>query len=69
MWDDYRKLFHGVLQEVAEAYDPTRPYRPSSPSANLEDDPEAQRIGDTHYWQSGMPQSRFQATRNSARDS
>src|SRR6185369_9219109 len=51
MWDDYRKLFHGVLQEVAAAYDPTRPYRPSSPSANLEDDPEAQRIGDTHYWQ------------------
>jgi beta-mannosidase len=51
MWDDYRKLFHGVLQEVTAAYDPTRPYRPSSPSANLEDDPEAQRIGDTHYWQ------------------
>ena len=51
LWDDYRKLFHGVLQEVTAAYDPTRPYRPSSPSANLEDDPETQRIGDTHYWQ------------------
>src|SRR5580765_2240098 len=49
MWDDYQKLFHGVLREVAAAYDPTRPYRPSSPSANLEDDPETQRIGDTHY--------------------
>lgn len=51
LWGDYQKLFHGVLREVAAAYDPTRPYRPSSPSANLEDDPETQRIGDTHYWQ------------------
>jgi len=51
LWDDYQKLFHGVLREVTAAYDPTRPYRPSSPSANLEDDPETQRIGDTHYWQ------------------
>ncbi|HYX28511.1 MAG TPA: glycoside hydrolase family 2 protein, partial [Pyrinomonadaceae bacterium] len=51
LWDDYQKIFHGVLREVATEYDPTRPYRPSSPSANLEDDPETQRIGDTHYWQ------------------
>lgn len=51
LWDDYQKIFHGVLKEVIATYDPTRPYRPSSPSANLEDDPETQRIGDTHYWQ------------------
>lgn len=51
VWDDYQKIFHGVLREVATEYDPTRPYRPSSPSADLEDDPEAQQIGDTHYWQ------------------
>jgi beta-mannosidase len=51
LWDDYKKVFHGVLPEVCAAYDPTRPYWPSSPSSNLEDDPEAQRVGDTHYWQ------------------
>ncbi len=51
LWDDYQKIFHGVLREVAAQYDPTRSYRPSSPSADLEDDPESQRIGDTHYWQ------------------
>jgi beta-mannosidase len=51
LWDDYKKIFHGVLPEVCAALDPSRPYWPSSPSSNLEDDPEAQRMGDTHYWQ------------------
>ena len=51
LWQDYQKIFHGVLREVAAQYDPTRAYRPSSPSADLEDDPESQREGDTHYWQ------------------
>ncbi len=50
VWDDYKKIFHGVLPEVCSAYDPSRPYWPSSPSANLEADPESQRIGDSHYW-------------------
>jgi beta-mannosidase len=51
LWDDYLKLFHGVLPEVCGSMDPSRPYWPSSPSSNLEDDPESQKMGDLHYWQ------------------
>jgi beta-mannosidase len=51
LWDDYQKIFHGVLPRVVAEYDPTRPYWPSSPSSNLEDDSDSQRIGDVHYWQ------------------
>jgi beta-mannosidase len=51
LWDDYKKLFHGVLPEVVSALDPARPYWPSSPSSNLEDDPDSQRMGDVHYWE------------------
>ncbi len=50
VWDDYKKIFHGVLPEVCASLDPSRPYWPSSPSANLEADPESQRLGDSHYW-------------------
>ena len=51
LWDDYLKLFYGVLPEVCESLDPSRPYWPSSPSSKLEDDPESQKMGDLHYWQ------------------
>jgi beta-mannosidase len=51
LWDDYLKIFHGVLPKVVAALDPSRPYWPSSPSSNLEEDPESQRMGDVHYWQ------------------
>ena len=51
LWDDYKKLFHGVLPEVVAEHDPSRPYWPSSPSSNLEDDPDSRRIGDVHYWE------------------
>jgi beta-mannosidase len=51
LWDDYLKIFYGVLPEVCQALDPSRPYWPSSPSSNLEDDPESQRMGDLHHWQ------------------
>jgi beta-mannosidase len=51
LWDDYRKIFYGVLPEVCSSLDPSRPYWPSSPSSNLEDDPESQKMGDLHYWQ------------------
>lgn len=50
LWDDYLKIFHGVLPEVCAKLDPSRPYWPSSPSSNLEDDPDSQRTGDVHYW-------------------
>jgi beta-mannosidase len=51
LWDDYLKIFYGVLPEVCRSLDPSRPYWPSSPSSNLEDDPESQKMGDLHYWQ------------------
>jgi beta-mannosidase len=51
LWDDYQKIFHGVLQEVSAKYDPSRPYWPSSPHGGLADDPESLRSGDTHFWQ------------------
>jgi len=51
LWDDYLKIFYGVLPEVCASLDPSRPYWPSSPSSKLEDDPESQKMGDLHYWQ------------------
>ena len=51
VWDDYVKIFHGVLQEVCDAYDPSRTYWPSSPHGGLEDDPDSKRSGDVHYWE------------------
>jgi beta-mannosidase len=50
VWRDYYNLFHHVLPEVCALYDPARPYWPSSPSSNLEDDPNSQVTGDNHYW-------------------
>jgi beta-mannosidase len=50
LWDDYLKIFHGVLPEVVKSFDPSRSYWPSSPSSNLEEDPDSQRMGDVHYW-------------------
>jgi len=51
LWDDYLKIFYGVLPEMCRSLDPSRTYWPSSPSSNLEDDPESQKMGDLHYWQ------------------
>lgn len=51
LWDDYKKLFHGVLPEVVAEHDPSRAYWPSSPSSNLEEDADSQRTGDVHYWE------------------
>ncbi|HSP63768.1 MAG TPA: glycoside hydrolase family 2 protein, partial [Pyrinomonadaceae bacterium] len=51
LWEDYLKIFYGVLPEVCKSLDPSRSYWPSSPSSNLEDDPESQKMGDLHYWQ------------------
>jgi beta-mannosidase len=51
LWDDYLKIFYGVLPEVCHSLDPSRPYWASSPSSNLKDDPESQKMGDLHYWQ------------------
>ena len=50
MWDDYKKIFLGVLQEVTSSFDPSRPYWPSSPHGGLDDDPDSARSGDLHFW-------------------
>jgi len=51
LWDDYKKIFHGVLPEVCAALDPSRPYWPSSPFGGLETDPDSLKSGDMHFWQ------------------
>ncbi|MBV9147290.1 MAG: glycoside hydrolase family 2 protein [Acidobacteria bacterium] len=51
VWQDYMVLFNRVLPDVVVQYGQPVPYWPSSPSANFEDDPDSQRIGDMHYWQ------------------
>jgi len=51
VWDDYLKIFHGVLQEVTAQLDSSRTYWPSSPHGGLDDDPQSLRSGDVHFWQ------------------
>ena len=51
VWQDYMVLFNRVLPDVVVEYGQPVPYWPSSPSANFEDDPDTERIGDMHYWQ------------------
>lgn len=50
LWDDYKAIFHDVLPSVCATLDPSRPYWPSSPSSNLEEDSDSQKMGDVHYW-------------------
>ena len=51
LWDDYLKLFHDVLPRGVAEHDPARAYWPSSPSSNLEEDADSQKVGDVHYWE------------------
>ena len=50
LWDDYKKIFLSVLQDVCAKVDPSRPYWPSSPHGGLDDDPDSTRSGDLHFW-------------------
>jgi beta-mannosidase len=50
VWDDYQKIFDGVLKEVCGSLDPERLYWPSSPHGGLPDDPNSLKSGDTHSW-------------------
>lgn len=50
LWDDYRKIFEGVLAEVASTFDASRVYWPSSPHGGLADDADSIRSGDNHFW-------------------
>src|SRR4030095_12004516 len=51
IWDDYQKIFDGVLKETCARLDPGRFYWPSSPHGGLPDDPNSTKSGDAHYWQ------------------
>ena len=50
IWDDYQKIFEGVLKETCASLDPGRLYWPSSPHGGLPDDPNSLKSGDTHSW-------------------
>lgn len=50
IWDDYLKIFEGVLKEVCEQLDPNRLYWSSSPKGGLPDDPGSLKSGDVHSW-------------------
>jgi beta-mannosidase len=66
LWDDYLRLFHGVLPAVVAEHDPARAYWPSSPSSDLEEDPDSRRSGDVHYWEvwhASKPFSEYEAQR------
>ncbi len=49
VWNDYLKVFHGILPEAVEKYDPATIYWPSSPMTGWGRD-EAYTMGDVHYW-------------------
>ncbi|MFP4471684.1 MAG: beta-mannosidase [Bacteroidales bacterium] len=49
VWNDYVELFHQLLPETIEKYDPGRPYHPSSPTIGWGHE-ESRRTGDSHYW-------------------
>lgn len=50
VWQDYEKIFHGLLPEVVEKLDPKRPYWPSSPHSEITGQPRSEASGDMHYW-------------------
>lgn len=50
LWNDYKAIFHDLLPKAVAKHDPTRPYWPSSPSANLEAPPGDAGNGDMHYF-------------------
>ncbi len=64
VWDDYEKIFDGVLPEVISSLDPSTPYWPSSPLGGLQDDPGSSRSGDMHFWgvwHASLPFSTYEA--------
>lgn len=48
----YDRFFHQTLPEWCAAQDPDHPYWPSSPSSGVPfDEPNAEELGDAHYWE------------------
>lgn len=64
VWDDYQKVFDGILPEAVRKFDPGRPYWPSSPhSFDKTGDPRSEESGDMHYWSVWHGQEPFEAYR------
>jgi beta-mannosidase len=50
VWEDYEKIFNGILPAAVDQYDPSRAYWPSSPHSETVGQPRSDRSGDMHYW-------------------
>ena len=52
IWAEYQTVFHKILPDAVETYDPDASYRPSSPlrEPGAEGTRDDQRSGDLHYW-------------------
>lgn len=51
IWHSYDTLFHSIIPDIVEAYDQTRAYWPSSPTAGWgEHSTYTSTMGDMHYW-------------------
>lgn len=50
VWNDYEKVFHKILPQAVEKWDPSRAYWPSSPHSQKVGEPRSQESGDMHYW-------------------
>lgn len=48
--EDYDRIFHQILPQAVEKYDPARAYWPSSPHSEKIGDPRSDKSGDMHYW-------------------
>ncbi len=50
VFEDYQKIFDGILPKAVADFDPGRPYWPSSPHSTQTGDPRSERSGDMHVW-------------------
>ena len=52
IWEDYAKIFHGILPKMCKDLDPERLYWPSSPgyTTKIPDNNQIYGSGDNHYW-------------------
>lgn len=50
VWDDYEKIFHQILPQTVEKFDPSRAYWPSSPHSEKTGEPRSDKSGDMHCW-------------------
>ena len=49
VWNNYKAVFHQILPEAIQKFDPARAYHSSSPTIGWGHE-ESRQIGDSHYW-------------------